>query len=90
MPEQDRNGRSSEVDRYREAATNALEMIDWCIGYFVGIHKDKIASRLARKRSYIKDNLMRDPEELLLDRQEIYVLLDRLRAALGPADEMTR
>jgi hypothetical protein len=84
-PREDRNGRSNE-DRYRDAATNALEMIDWCIGYLAGIHKDKIASRLARKRSYVKD-LMYHPEEQRLDLREIAVLLDRLKAALNPADE---
>jgi hypothetical protein len=41
------NGRGSsggEADRYRQAATDALEMVDWCIGYMVGTHKNSIAS----------------------------------------------
>jgi len=57
------NGRDSEADRYEQAATEALEMLDWCIGYLVGIHKDQIASRLASNRRYIKTHLMREPEE---------------------------
>ena len=56
---------SSEVDRYRRAATEALEMLDWCIGYLVGTHKDKIASQLAQNRSYIRKRLMHEPEEPL-------------------------
>jgi hypothetical protein len=40
-------------------------MLDWCIGYLVGIHKDQIASRLASNRRYIKEHLMREPEEPL-------------------------
>lgn len=59
----DGTGRSSEADRYEKAATHALEMLDWCIGYLVGAHKDRIASRLAANRRYIKRNLMREPEE---------------------------
>ena len=63
MPQSNGNGRRSEADRYEEAATQALEMLDWCIGYLVGIHKDQIASRLASNRSYIKTHLMREPAE---------------------------
>jgi hypothetical protein len=63
MPSHNGNGRRSEADRYEEAATQALEMLDWCIGYLVGIHKDQIASRLAANRRYIKENLMHEPEE---------------------------
>ena len=54
---------SSEAERYERAATQALEMLDWCIGYLVGIHKDQIASRLASNRRYIKEHLMHEPEE---------------------------
>jgi hypothetical protein len=36
------NGRRSEADRYEEAATQALEMVDWCIGYLVGISKEPL------------------------------------------------
>jgi hypothetical protein len=67
MADKDRDkngdGRSSEADRYREAATSALEMLDWCIGYLVGTHKEKIASRLAQNRKFIRENLMKEPEE---------------------------
>jgi hypothetical protein len=57
------NRRSNEADRYERAATQALEMVDWRIEYLVGIHKDQIASRLASNRSYIKENLMKEPKE---------------------------
>ena len=60
-----RNGKGSsdEVERYKQAATEALEMLDWCIGYLVGTHKEGIASQLARNRKHIRENLMREPEE---------------------------
>jgi hypothetical protein len=59
------DGRSSEADRYKEAATQTLEMLDWCIGYLVGIKKEGIAARLAENRSYIRKNLMDEPAEPL-------------------------
>jgi hypothetical protein len=65
MPENNGNRRSSEADRYREAATQALEMLDWCIGYLVGVRKEGIAARLAENRSYIRKQLMKEPAEPL-------------------------
>ena len=65
MPQSNGNGQRSEADRYEQAATETLEMLDWCIGYFVGIHKEQIASRLASNRRYIKEHLMHEPEEPL-------------------------
>jgi hypothetical protein len=52
-------------ERYRLAAEDALQQLDWCIGYLHGIHKGKISRQLARNRSYIKRNLMRQPVEPL-------------------------
>jgi hypothetical protein len=60
------NGRGSsggEADRYRQAATDALEMVDWCIGYMVGTHKNSIASALARNRKNIREQLLHEPAE---------------------------
>ena len=61
--EKNGNVPSSEAERYKEAATSALEMLDWCIGYLVGTHKEAIASQLAQNRKYIRENLMKEPEE---------------------------
>jgi hypothetical protein len=55
----------SEADRYEQAATETLELIDWCIGYFVAIRKGGIASQLASNRRYIKEHLMYEHEEPL-------------------------
>jgi hypothetical protein len=57
----DTNG--DETDRYRQAATDALEQLDWCIGYLHGIHKTKISNQLAKNRAYIKKNLLKQAEE---------------------------
>jgi hypothetical protein len=63
MAKSNGNGRSSEADRYRQAATDALEMLDWCIGYLVGTRKETIASRLAENRKYIREQLLHEPAE---------------------------
>jgi hypothetical protein len=54
---------SSETERYRQAATDALEMVDWCIGYLVGSHKEKIASQLAQNRAHIRKQLLHESAE---------------------------
>jgi hypothetical protein len=56
----DENGRD-ETERYRQAAEDALQQLDWCIGYLHGIHKTKISSQLAKNRTHIKRNLMKQP-----------------------------
>ena len=56
------NGPRSEADRYEQAATETLELLDWCIGYFAAIRKDGISRQLASNRRHIKEDLMRDPE----------------------------
>lgn len=52
-----------ETDRYRQAAEDALQQLDWCIGYLHGIHKTKISSALAKNRTFIKRNLMKQDTE---------------------------
>jgi hypothetical protein len=53
----------NETERYRHAAEDALQQLDWCIGYLHGINKGKISRQLARNRAYIKRNLMHEPVE---------------------------
>jgi hypothetical protein len=59
------NSRQRETDRYRRAAEDALQQLDWAIGYLHGIHKVDISRALARNRSYIRRKLMGEPEEPL-------------------------
>jgi hypothetical protein len=54
-----------EAERFREAADEALQQLDWCIGYLHGIRKSQLSYRLAQNRDYIKKNLMRKPVEPL-------------------------
>jgi hypothetical protein len=52
-----------ELERYRRAAEDAMQQLDWCIGYLHGIRKNAEAKTLSRNRQVIRQNLLhRDPE----------------------------
>ena len=57
------DGSNEEVERYKQAANDALQLVDWCIGYLVGIRKGSIATTLAKNRAYIRGQLMGEAEE---------------------------
>jgi hypothetical protein len=57
--------KEKEADRYRQAAEDALQQLDWAIGYLHGIHKTEISKALAKNRSYIRKRLMHRGEEPL-------------------------
>jgi hypothetical protein len=58
-------GDDQEVERYRQAAEDALQQLDWCIGYLHGIRKLDVSRALARNRSYIRKQLLHRQEEPL-------------------------
>jgi hypothetical protein len=60
-----RDNPNDETDRYRQAAEDALQQLDWAIGYLHGIRKVEISRALARNRSYIRRRLMGQSEEPL-------------------------
>ncbi len=39
---------SDSEERYRQAAEDALQQLDWCIGYLHGIHKTPIPANWRR------------------------------------------
>jgi len=51
-----------EVDRYRTATEDALQQLDWCIGYFVGSKQARVAKALGSNRTYIRTHLLQRPE----------------------------
>ena len=53
---------NQEVNRYRTAAEDSLQQLDWCIGYFTGSNKSKLAKSLSSNRSYIRRHLMKREE----------------------------
>jgi hypothetical protein len=52
-----------ETSRYRQAAEDALQQLDWCIGYLHGIRKLSISRALARNRNQIRSDLLHRPEQ---------------------------
>jgi len=62
MAQDDDQDRSEELERYRQAAEDALQQLDWCIGYLHGIRKVKISRALAKNRSHIRTHLLQRHE----------------------------
>jgi hypothetical protein len=72
MARNDRNQNGAdpeELDRYRRAAEDALQQLDWAIGYLHGIRKTEISKALAKNRSYIRRRLLGQSEEPLPGQQ---------------------
>jgi hypothetical protein len=61
--------KETEADRYRQAADDALQQLDWAIGYLHGIRKTGISKALARNRSFIRKRLMGEEDEPLPTQQ---------------------
>lgn len=55
--------KQDETDRYRRAAEDALQQLDWAIGYLHGIRKTEISRALAKNRTFIRKRLMGQAEE---------------------------
>jgi hypothetical protein len=51
------------VERYRQASEDALQQLDWCIGYMHGCGKRGVARALAQNRSHIRTHLLRRAEQ---------------------------
>jgi hypothetical protein len=64
VADDDRDPRE-EARRYRQAAEDALQQLDWCIGYLHGIRKTQISRALSRNRSVIRTQLMQESEQPL-------------------------
>jgi hypothetical protein len=63
--QRDREASRREVERYRQAAEDALQQLDWCIGYLHGIRKLDVSRALAKNRSYIRRQLLKRDEQPL-------------------------
>ena len=61
--------KEKEADRYRKAAEDALQQLDWVIGYLHGIRKLELSRALAKNRSHIRTQLMGRDEEALPTQQ---------------------
>ena len=52
-----------ELERYRRAAEDALQQLDWCIGYLHGLRKNAEARMLSKNRQSIRTNLLNRESE---------------------------
>jgi hypothetical protein len=48
-----------DVERYRSAAEDALQQLDWCIGYLAGSQKGRVAKVLSANRAHIRREYLR-------------------------------
>ena len=55
----------NEVERYRQASEDALQQLDWCIGYMCGSGKTGVAKSLSKNRAYIRTSLLKRAEQPL-------------------------
>jgi hypothetical protein len=51
--------REDEITRYRLAAEEALEQLEWCVGYLHRIRKGSIADAVDRNRRQIRREMTR-------------------------------
>ena len=63
MASNDNGNQDGETERYRQAAEDALQQLDWCIGYLHGIRKVGISRALAKNRAHIRTQLMQRSEQ---------------------------
>ena len=61
--QEDVDNKQAEADRYRTAAEDALQQLDWAIGYLHGIRKTEISKALAKNRSHIRRSLLKRDEQ---------------------------
>jgi hypothetical protein len=52
------DGASKDEELYRRAAEDALQQLDWAIGYLHGIKKTEISKALAKNRTFIRERLL--------------------------------
>jgi hypothetical protein len=61
MPE--RRDEDDQLEQYRQAAEDALQQLDWCIGFLHGIRKNREAQILSRNRAVIRTHILKRPAE---------------------------
>ena len=53
------------VERYKQAANDVLQQLDFCIRFLVASNKGSVAAQLARNPSYIRERLIGEAAERL-------------------------
>jgi hypothetical protein len=55
-------GAEEEAARYRRAAEDTLEQLDWCVNYLYRIRKPRIAQAVAANRTAIRRRMRADED----------------------------
>ena len=50
----DARSHTEEIERYRRAAEETLNQLEWCVNYLYSIRKNSIASAIAKNRKQIQ------------------------------------
>jgi hypothetical protein len=50
----DVRSRTEEIERYRRAAEETLDQLDWCVNYLYKIRKDQVARAIEMSRKQIR------------------------------------
>ena len=58
-----------EVERFRRASEDALQQLDWCIGYLHGSGKKGLARALSKNRAFIRTHLLKRSEQPMPSQQ---------------------
>jgi hypothetical protein len=58
--EDDRRSRAEEIERYRRAAEETLDQLDWCANYLYRIRKDSIARVIQKNHRQIRQRMRGD------------------------------
>jgi hypothetical protein len=53
----DDRDRDRQLERYREAATQALDQLEWCVDYLYRVRKPDIARAIGRNRKQILERI---------------------------------
>jgi hypothetical protein len=53
---------NEQAARYRRAAEETLDQLDWCVNYLYRIRKPGIAQAIAKNRSAIRRRMRRDED----------------------------
>jgi hypothetical protein len=53
----DARSRAAEIERYKRAAEETLDQLDWCVNYLYRIRKDRIARVVQKNRSRIRQQM---------------------------------
>ena len=64
VPYEDYEELAEELELYREASEDSMQLLDWAIGYLYGIRKYREAQALSKGRQVIRTNLLGKHEQV--------------------------